>query len=66
MPPWSLELRVAKEDLGRVIGKQGQTVNSLRTILNAADSRTNRKVILRTSKGSSWRSALPYVRHQMK
>ena len=41
-----LELRVAKEDLGRVIGKQGQTVNAIRTILNAIASRTNRKVVL--------------------
>ena len=41
-----LELRVAKEDLGRVIGKQGRTAKSIRTILNAAASRTNRKVIL--------------------
>ena len=30
-----LELRVAKEDLGRVIGKQGRTVRSMRTILAA-------------------------------
>ena len=41
-----LELRVAKEDLGRVIDKHGRTVNSIRTILNAAASRTNRKVVL--------------------
>jgi predicted RNA-binding protein YlqC (UPF0109 family) len=41
-----LELRVAREDLGRVIGKQGRTAKSIRTILNAAASRTNRKVIL--------------------
>jgi uncharacterized protein len=41
-----LELRVAKEDLGRVIGKQGRIVNSIRTILNAVAARTNRKVIL--------------------
>jgi uncharacterized protein len=41
-----LELRVAKEDLGRVIGKQGRTVNSIRTILNAVASCTNRKVVL--------------------
>jgi len=41
-----IELRVAKEDLGRVIGKQGRSVNSIRTILNAAASRTNRKVVL--------------------
>ena len=41
-----LELRVAKDDLCRVIGKQGRTAKSIRTILNAAASRTNRKVIL--------------------
>jgi uncharacterized protein len=41
-----LELKVAQEDLGRVIGKQGRTAKSIRTILNAAASRTNRKVVL--------------------
>jgi predicted RNA-binding protein YlqC (UPF0109 family) len=41
-----LELRVDKEDLGRVIGKQGRTAKSLRTLLNAAAARANRKVIL--------------------
>ena len=41
-----LELKVAKEDLGRIIGKQGRTAKSSRTILNAAASRTNRKVVL--------------------
>ena len=41
-----LKLRVAKEDLGRIIGKQGRTAKSIRTILNAAASRTNRKVVL--------------------
>ena len=41
-----LELKVAKEDLGRIIGKQGRTAKSIRTILNAAASRTNRKVVL--------------------
>lgn len=40
------ELKVAKEDLGRVIGKQGRTAKSLRTILNAAAAKTNRKVVL--------------------
>jgi predicted RNA-binding protein YlqC (UPF0109 family) len=42
----SFELRVHKDDLGRVIGKQGRTAKSIRTILNAAASRTNRKVVL--------------------
>ena len=41
-----LELKVAKEDLGRIIGKQGRTAKSIRTILNAAASRTQRKVVL--------------------
>lgn len=41
-----LELKVAKDDLGRIIGKQGRTAKSIRTILNAAASRTNRKVVL--------------------
>ncbi len=41
-----LHLRVDKTDLGRVIGKQGRTAKSLRTILNAAASRANRKVVL--------------------
>jgi uncharacterized protein len=41
-----LELRVAQSDLGKVIGKQGRTAKSIRTILNAAASRTNRKVVL--------------------
>jgi predicted RNA-binding protein YlqC (UPF0109 family) len=40
------ELKVAKEDLGRIIGKQGRTAKSIRTLLNAAASRDNRKVVL--------------------
>ncbi len=43
---WILELRVDKDDLGRVIGKQGRTAKSLRTILNAAASRANAKASL--------------------
>lgn len=42
----SFELRVHKEDLGRVIGKQGRTAKSLRTILNAAASRIQQKASL--------------------
>ncbi len=41
-----IELRVATDDLGRIIGKQGRTAKSMRTLLNAAASRTNRKVVL--------------------
>jgi predicted RNA-binding protein YlqC (UPF0109 family) len=41
-----LELRVAKEDLGRVIGKQGRTAHAIRTILYAVATRNNCKVTL--------------------
>lgn len=41
-----LELKVAKEDLGRIIGKQGRTAKSIRTLLNAAAIISNRKVVL--------------------
>ncbi len=41
-----LKLKVAKEDLGRIIGKQGRTAKSIRTLLNAAASRSNRRVVL--------------------
>jgi uncharacterized protein len=41
-----LQLRVAKEDLGRVIGRQGHTAQSLRIILNAIATRNHRKVQL--------------------
>jgi predicted RNA-binding protein YlqC (UPF0109 family) len=41
-----LELRVAQEDLGRVIGKQGRTAKSIRTILSAVAARKNRRVTL--------------------
>jgi len=40
------ELKVAKEDLGRVIGRQGRTAKSIRTLLNAAASKSNRKAVL--------------------
>ena len=41
-----LELKVAKEDLGNIIGKQGRTARSLRTILGAASARERRRVVL--------------------
>jgi hypothetical protein len=40
------QLKVAKEDLGRIIGKQGRTAKSIRALMNAAASVQNRKVIL--------------------
>ncbi len=41
-----LELRVAKEDLGKVIGKQGRTARALRTILSAASTKVKKRAIL--------------------
>lgn len=41
-----LELRVAKEDLGKVIGKQGKTARSMRTILSAAATKLRKRSIL--------------------
>jgi predicted RNA-binding protein YlqC (UPF0109 family) len=40
------ELKVAEEDLGKVIGKQGRTAKALRTILSAASAKSGRRVIL--------------------
>jgi hypothetical protein len=41
-----LELKVAKQDLGKVIGKGGRTAQSLRTILNAASAKMNKRTVL--------------------
>ena len=41
-----VELRVSQEDLGRVIGRKGQTAIAMRTILNAAGTRSGRKYLL--------------------
>jgi len=41
-----LELKVAKEDLGKIIGKQGRTARSLRIILGAASAKERRRVVL--------------------
>lgn len=40
------ELKVAKEDLGKIIGKQGRTAKSLRTILNAASTKLKKRSVL--------------------
>ena len=41
-----IELKVAKEDLGKVIGKQGRTAQAVRTILSAASAKINRRAVL--------------------
>lgn len=40
------ELKVSAEDFGKVIGRDGRTVNALRTLLNAAAQRSGQKVRL--------------------
>jgi hypothetical protein len=40
------ELRMAKEDMGKVIGKEGRTIKAIRIILSAAAAKENKKVIL--------------------
>jgi hypothetical protein len=41
-----LELKVAKEDLGKVIGKQGRTARAMRTILSAASAKIRKRTVL--------------------
>jgi predicted RNA-binding protein YlqC (UPF0109 family) len=41
-----IELKVAKEDLGKIIGKQGRTARALRTILNAASTKLRKRSVL--------------------
>jgi uncharacterized protein len=41
-----LELKVAKEDLGKVIGKQGRTARAMRTILSAASTKIHKRSVL--------------------
>ena len=41
-----IELSVAKEDMGRIIGKQGRTATAIRTLLNAASMKQKKRTIL--------------------
>ncbi len=41
-----IELRVAREDLGKVIGKQGRTARAMRTILSAASTKLKKRAVL--------------------
>ncbi len=41
-----LELKVAKEDMGKVIGKHGQTARAIRTILSAASAKLKTRTVL--------------------
>ena len=41
-----LELRVAPEDMGKIIGKQGRIAKSIRTIMKAATANVHKKVVV--------------------
>ena len=41
-----IELRVAKEDFGKIIGKKGRTAIAIRTILNAVSAKEKKRAIL--------------------
>ena len=41
-----LELRVAKNDIGKIIGKQGRTAQAIRAILSAASGKTGKRYVL--------------------
>ena len=41
-----LEVKVAKEDIGKVIGRQGRTARALRTLLNAAGMKVRKRFVL--------------------
>jgi len=41
-----IELKVAKDDLGKVIGKQGRTARAIRTILGAASAKIKKRSVL--------------------
>jgi len=41
-----LELKVANEDIGKVIGKQGRTARAMRTILSAASAKIKKRTVL--------------------
>ncbi len=41
-----LEVRVAKTDMGKVIGKQGRTAQAIRTLLSAASGKNRKRYIL--------------------
>jgi predicted RNA-binding protein YlqC (UPF0109 family) len=41
-----IELRVSREDLGKVIGKQGRTARAMRTILSAASTKIKKRAVL--------------------
>jgi hypothetical protein len=41
-----LELKVAKEDMGKIIGKHGRTAQAIRTLLSAASGKAKKRIVL--------------------
>ena len=41
-----IELKVAREDLGKIIGKQGRTAKAVRTVLNGASTKLRKRTVL--------------------
>jgi predicted RNA-binding protein YlqC (UPF0109 family) len=41
-----IEVRVAQDDMGKIIGRQGRTVRALRSLLHAASMKGNRRYVL--------------------
>ncbi len=41
-----MELRVAKEDMGKIIGKHGRTAQAIRTLLSAASGKAKKRIVL--------------------
>jgi predicted RNA-binding protein YlqC (UPF0109 family) len=41
-----IELKVAKDDVGKIIGKQGKTAQAIRTILSASSAKLHKKIVL--------------------
>ena len=42
----TLELSVSRDDLGKIIGKQGRTARAIRTLLGAVSAKTKKRVVL--------------------
>jgi uncharacterized protein len=42
-----IRLTVAKEDMGRIIGKEGRTAKAIRTLLNAVSTKDSKKAVLK-------------------
>ena len=46
-----LELKVAKEDIGKIIGKQGRTAQAIRTILSSVSAKEKKRTVLEIMDG---------------